>query len=77
MCILSRVIQCDSELKYVIFNKYLQIPPAFMQVKFYPLNEDAQFLVRNTMTSLKILGKYISDYLMIFGTIVKRYRKLS
>ena len=77
MCILPRVIQCDSELKYVICEKYLQIPPAWMQVKFYPLNEDAQFIERNAMTSLNILGKYISDYLMIFGTIVKRCRKLS
>ena len=64
MCILPSVIQCDSELKYVICNKYLQIPPASMQVKFYPLEEDAQFIVRNAMTSL-----------IIFGTIVKKCRK--
>ena len=35
-----------------------------MQVKFYPLEEDAQFIVRNAMTSL-----------IIFGTIVKKCRK--
>ena len=66
MCILPSVIQCDSELKYVIGNKYLQTPPAWMQVKFYPLNEDAQIY---SLTNI--------FQIMIFGTIVKRYRKLS
>ena len=37
-----------------------------MQVKFYPLNEDAQIY---SLTNI--------FQIMIFGTIVKRYRKLS
>ena len=70
MCILPSVIQCDSELKYVICNKYLQIPPASMQVKFYPLEEDAQFIVRNAMTSLNFLGN-------IFQIILSSLAQLS